>query len=104
MGLFLNDTTTTKRPPVNGWAVASLIVAATGFINIVGFGIGPVLAHIALVRLRGTKARGRRLAIAALWISYGTVLIAVVTLLTILIVAYAALPSPPTSIHPMHLP
>jgi hypothetical protein len=94
MGLFLDEIATTKRPPVSALAVISLIVAATGFINVVGFFAGPVLAHIALVKIRKTHERGRRLAIATLWISYCTIIVAVVTLLVILIAAYAALPSP----------
>lgn len=95
MGLFIDNIATTRRPPVNAWAVTSLIVSATGFINIIGFFVGPVLAHIALVRLRRSPGRGRRLAIAALWVSYGTLVVAVVTLLVVLIAAYAALPAFP---------
>ncbi|MCI4659671.1 DUF4190 domain-containing protein [Cryobacterium zhongshanensis] len=94
MGLFLNEIATTKRPPVSALAVASLIVAATGFLNVVGFIVGPVLAHIALIRLRKTHERGRRLAIATLWVSYGSLIAAGVSLLVILIAAYAALPQP----------
>jgi hypothetical protein len=94
MGLFLDDIPTIQRPPVSVLAVLSLAIAVTGFLNIVGFLIGPVLAHIALIRLHGTNVRGRRLAIATLWISYGTLIVAVVALLVILVSAYAALPSP----------
>ena len=94
MSVFLDEITRTKRPPVSALAVASLIVAVTGFVNVVGFLVGPVLAHIALIRLRRSKARGRRLAIATLWIAYGAMAIAVATLLVIVVIAYAALPAP----------
>ena len=95
--LFLDSSTPVRRPPVSGLAVASLIIAATGFVNIIGFFIGPVLAFVALYRLRGTQVRGRRLAIAALWISYAALAVAVLAILTFvahLVVAYAQLPSP----------
>jgi hypothetical protein len=95
MGLFMNSATPANRPPVSALAVVSLIVAATGFINIVGFLVGPVLAIVALVRLRGTAVRGRRLAFSALWLSLGVMATAAVALAVILVVAYAQLPSPP---------
>lgn len=94
MGLFLDDVPTIQRPPMSVLAVLSLAIAVTGFVNIVGFLIGPVLAHIALILLHGTKLRGRRLAIAALWISYGALIVGAVALLVILVSAYAALPAP----------
>ena len=96
MGLFQHQNTiiTTRRPPVSGLAVVSLIIAATGFLNIVGFIVGPVLAHIALLRLRGTGARGRRLAIATLWVSYGALAVGILTFVVILVAAYIALPEP----------
>lgn len=99
MGIFLDETTTTKRPPLSALAVVSLVVAVTGYLNILGFIVGPVLAHIALVRLHiakqhGMNVRGRRLAIAALWVSYGTLAVAFVTLIVVVIGAYAALPTP----------
>ena len=94
MSLFLDAPQQHQRPPVSPWAVMSLIVAVTGFVNVVGFLAGPVLAYIALLKIRGTEIRGRRLARAALWISYVSLLVGVVTLLVILITAYAALPDP----------
>lgn len=94
MGLFLDETTPAPRPPVDALAIASLIVAITGFVNVVGFLVGPVLAHIALIRIRGTGARGRPLAFGALWLSYGVLGIGAMTLLVILIMAYGRLPRP----------
>lgn len=81
--------------------VWSLVVAASGFLNVVGFIVGPILALIALGRFRlardaGVHLRGRRLAIAALCISIVAVVLGVAAILAMLIVAYARLPSPPT--------
>jgi hypothetical protein len=96
MGLFLDNivTPTDTRPPLNVWAVTSIIVSLTGFINIVGFLVGPALAHIALFKMRRTKERGRALALVTLWVSYVFLLGSLVTLAVILIISYAALPSP----------
>lgn len=94
MGLFLDENTAVPRPTVDAIAVTSLIVAATGFVNIVGFLAGPVLAHIALVRIRRAGTRGRRLAIGTLWLSYGVLGIGVVSLMVVLVTAYGNLPRP----------
>jgi hypothetical protein len=100
MGLFLHETTTVSRSRLSALATVSLIIAATGFLNIIGFLIGPVLAHIALLRLRaarrrGVPMRGRWMAIAALWVSYVTLAAGVVALTVMLVAAYAELPAPP---------
>lgn len=102
MGLFLHETTEITAPVrdrVSMLAAVSLIVAVTGFLNVIGFVVAPVLAHVALVRLalgraRGEKTRGRGLAIAALWISYSVLVAGALALLAILVAAYAALPTP----------
>lgn len=102
MSLFLHETTeisTPRRPSTDGYAVASLIVAISGFVTIVGFFIGPVLAVIALTRIgiartRGERRGGRRIAIVAIAISLLTIVLALLVLLAILITAYAALPTP----------
>lgn len=102
MGLFLHETTeisAPERPRVSMLAAVSLMVAVSGFVNIIGFVIAPVLAHVALVRLalgraREEKVRGRGLAIAALWVSYSVLIVGALALLTILVAAYAALPTP----------
>lgn len=104
MSLFQHEFTTISRPTrprVDTLAVVALIVAISGFLNIIGFLVGPVLAHVALLRLRagrrrGPSIRGRGLAIAALVISYGVLVVGGTTLLVILIAAYIALPTPPT--------
>lgn len=96
MGLFQNAAPRTPaQPPLSGLAVTSLVAAITGFLNVIGFFAGPILAHAALIRLRQFPLRGRRLAIAALWISYVPLLVGAITLIVILLAAYAALPSPP---------
>lgn len=102
MRLFLHEITEVSDLPrrrVSAPAVWSLIIAATGFLNVVGFIAAPVLAHIALVRMwsarrRGETVHGRWMAIAALWISYGVLGLGIGALLVMLIAAYAALPSP----------
>lgn len=102
MSLFLHENTISgpARPPVNALAVVALIVAISGFLNVIGFLVGPVLAHVALLRLRadrrrGLEARGRGLAIAALVIAYGAIVVGSVALLALLVGAYIALPTPP---------
>ncbi|MFF2053811.1 hypothetical protein ACFVU2_19560 [Leifsonia sp. NPDC058194] len=102
MSLFLHENTISRptRPRVNALAVVALIVAVSGFLNVIGFLVGPVLAHVALLRLRagrcrGQEARGRGLAIAALVIAYGAIVLGAVALLVMLVGAYIALPPPP---------
>lgn len=101
MGLFLHEITEASKPKreLSNLAAASLIVAVTGFLNLIGFFAAPVLAHLALVRIRDSRRRGvtlagRGLAIAALWVSYGAIFAALLTFAIILTVAYAALPRP----------
>lgn len=101
MGLFLNEITL-HRPAkrTSALAVWSLIITATGFLKVVGFVAGPVLAYVALMRLRirrdrGETLRGRGLAISAIVLAAVAVGAAVVAILIFLLAAYAALPSPP---------
>ncbi|WP_311245309.1 MULTISPECIES: DUF4190 domain-containing protein [unclassified Microbacterium] len=104
MGLFQHEITSISdapRPRVSRTAVVALISAACGFLTAIGFVIAIVLGHLALIRMyfqrsNGTPKRGRRLAIAALWISYTALTIAAAALLTILLIAYAELPAPPS--------
>lgn len=108
MGLFLNETTAISapdRPRVDALAVWSLTIAATGFLNVLGFVVGPALAVVALIRLRahrqaGVVRRGRRLAFVALWLSVIAVTVGVLAIIAMLVVAYANLPSPPVNAHP----
>ncbi|MCY1718550.1 hypothetical protein OVA26_16560 [Microbacterium sp. SL62] len=94
-------TAVSDAPPrrLSTLAVLSLVVTATGFLTAIGFVLGAVLAHLALVRLRfdrgAHRRRGRRLAIAALWLSYTALIGAGVALLVVLLVAFAELPAPP---------
>lgn len=111
MSLFLHERTeitAPARPPMSLLAVISFLVSVAGFITVIGFIVGPVLAHIALLRLRtgrscGLTVRGRGLAIAALWISYVSLIVGILALLVLLITAYAALPSPNFRISAPHL-
>lgn len=103
MALSLHEITEASDPPrprMSVLAAVSLVVALSGFVNVIGFLVGPAPAHIALVRLsfgrrRGENTRGRGLAIAALWVSYLILISGALTLLAILVLAYAALPSLP---------
>lgn len=99
MSLFLPPADIRHRPRISALAVLALVSASTGPLNIIGFLAGIVLAHAALLRLRaqrrrGEPHRGRRLAVAALWVGYGGIAVGVVALLLVLIAAYMALPSP----------
>ena len=100
MGLFLQPTVAPRPPRMSALAVVSLVAAVTGPLNVVGFLAAIVLGHISLVRLRFARRRGegrqrgRRLAIAAVCIGYGGIVLGIGALLIILIAAYMALPSP----------
>jgi hypothetical protein len=103
MGLFLHEVTPISAPPrprVSRLAIWALIIAATGFLNVVGFIVGPALGIAALMRLRltrdaGVDLRGRRLAFAAIWLSVGAVAVGLAAICAMLLVAYAQLPAPP---------
>lgn len=102
MALFIHETTSITapdRPRMSMLAVLALVIAASGFVTLIGFLVAPAVAIVALVRLargraRGENTRGRGLAIAALWISLLVLIVGSVALLTILAVAYASLPTP----------
>ncbi|ROR76035.1 hypothetical protein SAMN06295974_3818 [Plantibacter flavus] len=95
MGLFIDaGERVPRRAPMSGLAITALVFAATGFITVIGFFIAPALAHVALLRLRNRDLGGRRLAIAALWISYISLTTGTLSLVIMLIAAYAALPAP----------
>lgn len=102
MGLFEAEMTAVSEAPprrLSTLAVLSLVVTATGFLIAIGFVLGAAFAHLALVRLRldrdDQRRRGRRLAIAALLMSYTALIGAGVALLVVLLVAFAELPEPP---------
>lgn len=94
MPLFIDDVTVTTRPRVSGLAVVSLIVTLTGFLNVVGILVGPVLACIALAKIRRSQERGRGLAWSALAIFFTILIGTLTTLSVVLLVAYAEIPSP----------
>lgn len=107
MGLFLHESTSISKPHqprTSALAVWSLLIAASGFLNVIGFVVGPLVAVIALLRLRvarasGAPARGRPLAIGAIWLSALTLAAALLALLAMLLVAYAQLPEPRVTSH-----
>lgn len=104
MGLFQHEITSISdvpRPRVSRTATFALISASVGVLTAVGLLFAIPLGHIALVRIylqreAGVEVRGRRLAIAALWVSYSMLVIGVGAFLVMLVAAYAALPSPPS--------
>jgi len=103
MSLFLHEITEIsepKPPRFSALAIVSLVIAVTGFLNIVGFVAGIVLGHAALIRFRllrhrGMTMRGRWMAITALWVSYVALIVGALALLLLLVSAYMALQEPP---------
>lgn len=80
-GLLDPDPVSPTRPKISPLAVAAAVAAVLGFLTAAGFFTGVVLGHIALVRIKRSngRLRGRRLAWAALIISWTPiVLVAVV--------------------------
>ena len=71
--------TTGTKPKTNTYAIAAAVCAALGFVTAVGFVVGVVCGHIALVQIKRTQEGGRRLAIGALIVSWAPlVLVAVI--------------------------
>lgn len=76
------------QPRFSPVAVAAAVCAVLGFLNTAGFFAGVVLGHVAWGQIRRSEGglRGRRLALAALLVSWAPiVLVAVVFVLMFLI-------------------
>lgn len=99
MGLFIDQPAATPRLRISILSTLSLVVTITGLLTVIGFFVGPVMAHVAIIRhgiarRRGEWLSGRWMAILALIIAYSAMFIAVITIAAILIIAYGALPAP----------
>ena len=82
------------RPALNVLAVVAAVCAALGFVTAVGFVGGIIFGHIALVQIKSSKGRqaGRRLALAAVIVSWIPVTLVLLVFGVLFLIGLAASP------------
>ncbi|MGY4541156.1 hypothetical protein ACVWY0_001065 [Arthrobacter sp. UYNi723] len=83
---------TRTQPKINSMAMGAAVSAALGFVTAVGFFGGVIFGHIALSRIKHSDGResGRRLALAAVIISWIPILLTALVFGVLFLVGLAA--------------